>query len=168
MDRRASFFFFSPFILCLETEFYRPTSQLVQHPLFTPVGLGISTRPSTSDLTLAAQRVEARKMLPNVPSRLFLLSQSTACCSCLESKKKESLFIYLSSSILEDSIPAQWAWALEKRFFFFFPRYFASQPPPRTGFLAECVICDQLWVFKTFIGGERQIDAFSAACTHQV
>lgn len=51
---------------------------------------------------------------------------------------------------------------------FFYSRYFASKPLPHKGFLAECVICDQLWAFKTFIGGERQIDAFSAACTHQV
>lgn len=28
----------------------------------------------------------------------------------LESKKKENLFIYLSSNILEDSFAAQWAW----------------------------------------------------------
>lgn len=52
-DREACIFF-SPFILCLEAEFYRPSSQLAQHPLFTPVELGISMRPSTSDLTLAA------------------------------------------------------------------------------------------------------------------
>jgi len=52
--------------------------------------------------------------------------------------------------------------------FFFYPKYSTYKPLLCKGFLAKCVICDQLWVLKTFIGRERQIDAFSAACTHQV
>lgn len=84
----------------------------MRHPLFTPVGLGISSRPSTGDLTLAEQS-GGKKDAPQCPQQPFLLSQPDEehrMLLLLESKKKENLFIYLSSNILEDSFAAQWTW----------------------------------------------------------
>lgn len=113
MDRRASIFFFLSFYPVFRNRILQANQPAGATSIIYSCWTGNLNKtqhqpPDTGSVEWKQERCSPMSLADC--SCCLRQMKSTACCSCLESKKKESLFIYLSSSILEDSIAARWAW----------------------------------------------------------